>query len=137
MPERGSSGGFDVDERLDAELEDHVVEAVDGPRRLSTLCGEHDDLLFVGDMGRTCAYCTLRADGFVGLLPHLTRRATFALLTPDAPEAQRAFAASRGWPFVMVSDPGRAAFGPGDDFCAVWPLFDLLEGGVDGWAPRI
>lgn len=31
---------------------------------------------------------------------------------------------------------GHAAFGPGDDFCAVWPLFDLFEGGVGKWEPR-
>lgn len=30
---------------------------------------------------------------------------------------------------------GHAPFGPGDDFCAVWPFFDLLEGGVKGWSP--
>lgn len=123
-------------------------------------------------MGTTCASCTLWADGFVGSLPHLTRRSAVALLTPDPPEVQRAFAASRGWPFPMASDPtravaralgfateegfslpgvsalrraadgplvrtGRAEFGPGDDDCAVFPLFDLLEGGVGDWAPRI
>lgn len=27
-------------------------------------------------------------------------------------------------------------FGPGDDFCSVWPLFDLLADGADGWRPR-
>jgi hypothetical protein len=32
---------------------------------------------------------------------------------------------------------GRAEFGPGDDFCAVWPLFDLLEGGAGDWAPQV
>jgi len=25
---------------------------------------------------------------------------------------------------------GRAEFGPGDDYCAVWRLFDLLVGGA-------
>lgn len=27
-------------------------------------------------------------------------------------------------------------FGPGDDFCPVWPLLGLLEDGVKGWAPK-
>lgn len=27
-------------------------------------------------------------------------------------------------------------FGPGDEFCALWPLFDLLEGGAKGWEPQ-
>lgn len=26
--------------------------------------------------------------------------------------------------------------GPGDDFCAVWHLFDLLDGGPRGWEPK-
>jgi predicted dithiol-disulfide oxidoreductase (DUF899 family) len=191
-------GRYGVDPRLDAEVEDlerrieelkaqrsaalrrrgrepvldHEVRVGDAARRLSDLFGDHDDLLLVHNMGRSCAYCTLWADGFVGLLPHLERRAGFALLTPDPPEVQRAFATSRGWPFVMASDPsrevaralgfateagaslpgvsalrrlpdgslvraGRAEFGPGDDFCAVWPLFDLLEGGAAGWEPRL
>lgn len=30
----------------------------------------------------------------------------------------------------------RAPFGPGDDFCAVWHMFDLLKDGVDGWGPK-
>ncbi len=154
------------------QIEDFAVGTGEGPRRLSELFGEHDDLLLVHNMGRTCAYCTLWADGFVGLLPHLTRRSAFVLMTPDTPEVQREFAASRGWPFVMVSDPtrevaralgfateggvslpgvsalrrssdgsltrsGRAEFGPGDDYCAVWPLFDLLPGGSGEWVPQI
>lgn len=32
---------------------------------------------------------------------------------------------------------GRAYFGPHDDFCSVWHLFDLLEGGAGGWQPRL
>ncbi len=28
-----------------------------------------------------------------------------------------------------------ATFGPGDTFCAIWPLFDLLPEGVRGFAP--
>lgn len=31
---------------------------------------------------------------------------------------------------------GKAQFGPGDDFCAVWPLMDLLHLGDAGWAPK-
>jgi predicted dithiol-disulfide oxidoreductase (DUF899 family) len=30
---------------------------------------------------------------------------------------------------------GTRSFGPGDDFCAVWPMFDMLEGGPGEWAP--
>ncbi len=31
---------------------------------------------------------------------------------------------------------GSAPFGPGDDFCSPWPLFDLLDGGAGDWAPK-
>lgn len=31
---------------------------------------------------------------------------------------------------------GKAGFGPGDDFCAVWHLFDLLAEGPAGWEPK-
>lgn len=27
-------------------------------------------------------------------------------------------------------------FGPGDDFCPIWPMFDLLQGGAGEWAPK-
>jgi predicted dithiol-disulfide oxidoreductase (DUF899 family) len=30
----------------------------------------------------------------------------------------------------------RAGFGPGDDFCPVWPLLDLLKDGADGWTAK-
>jgi predicted dithiol-disulfide oxidoreductase (DUF899 family) len=31
---------------------------------------------------------------------------------------------------------GKAFFGPGDDFCGVWPMIDLLKGGEKGWEPK-
>jgi len=34
---------------------------------------------------------------------------------------------------VRVSDAG---FQPGDDYCAVWHLFDLMPEGKAGWSPR-
>jgi len=29
-----------------------------------------------------------------------------------------------------------ASFGPGDDYCSLWSLFDLLPGGAKGWAAK-
>jgi len=31
---------------------------------------------------------------------------------------------------------GKDVFGPGDDYCAPWPLFDLLQGGAGDWEPK-
>ena len=39
--------------------------------RLSSLFGEKDELILVHNMGRGCPYCTMWADGFNGVLPHL------------------------------------------------------------------
>src|SRR6516164_9513796 len=54
-------------------------------------------------MGASCPYCTLWADGFNGLLPHIENRAAFVVASPDDPQAQEKFKASRGWRFPMVS----------------------------------
>jgi len=40
-------------------------------------------------MGRD--YCTMRANGFTRLLPHLESGAAFVLTSPDKPEAQGHF----------------------------------------------
>ena len=73
---------------------------------LQELIGDSDDLIMVHNMGRSCAFCTMWADGFEGLRPHLEDRASFVVSSPDAPAEQRDFAASRGWTFDMVSTQG-------------------------------
>ncbi|MDA0803849.1 MAG: DUF899 family protein [Planctomycetota bacterium] len=35
-----------------------------------------------------------------------------------------------------LTHTAHAPFGPGDDFCAVWPVLELLGIGVDDWSPR-
>lgn len=139
---------------------------------LKELFGRKRDLLVVHNMGSHCPYCTMWADGFNGLLEHISDRASFVISTPDAPATMSAFASARGWSMRMVScgensftrdmgfenggekhlpgvsafhmeddgsvvRTGYAHFGPGDDFCAVWPLFDLLQGGAGTWEPQL
>jgi predicted dithiol-disulfide oxidoreductase (DUF899 family) len=152
-------------------VEDYALASVAGPVRLSQLFGAHRDLIVVHNMGAGCAFCTLWADGYNGVYPHLVTRAAFVVVSPDPPVAQRRFARSRGWRFPMVSHrgttfaadmgyrsraggwlPGLSAFrrtrdgvvrvstageSPGDDFCAVWHLFDLLPDGAAGWQPKL
>jgi predicted dithiol-disulfide oxidoreductase (DUF899 family) len=31
---------------------------------------------------------------------------------------------------------GRDVFGPGDEYCAPWPMFNLLAGGAGSWEPK-
>lgn len=83
--------------------EDYAFASGAGAVRLSELFGEHDDLVVVHNMGKGCTYCTLWADGLVGLHPHLESRTAFVVSSPDDPATQRAFADGRGWPFRMIS----------------------------------
>lgn len=88
------------------EVQDYVQATPDGPVRLSELFGDKRDLIVIHNMGASCPYCTLWADGFNGVYAHLADRAGFVISTPDPPSAQKAFAAGRGWIFPMVSHAG-------------------------------
>jgi len=88
------------------EVADYEFETPDGRTRLSELFGSHNDLMVVHNMGTSCPGCTLWADGYNGLHPHVTSRAAFVVSSPDSPEVQQKFAAGRGWVFPMVSHKG-------------------------------
>lgn len=155
------------------DVDDYMLLGEAGQRvTLSALFGAKDELVLIHNMGRRCPYCTLWADGFNGVVQHLEDRASFVVVSPDPPEEQAEFAASRGWTFRMVSAHGtsfakdlgfqtkdggykpgassfqkrregtivrtsKTRFGPGDDFCAVWHLFDLLPRGRADWQPKL
>ncbi|MCH8274605.1 MAG: DUF899 family protein [Armatimonadetes bacterium] len=91
------------------EVKEYTFAARNGQTvSLSELFGDRDDLLVIHNMGRSCPYCTLWADGFIGLAHHIENRAAFAMVSPDSPETQAEFAAGRGWKFRMVSDEEKA-----------------------------
>jgi predicted dithiol-disulfide oxidoreductase (DUF899 family) len=150
---------------------DYSLRNAEGEVKLSAMFGDRDELLLIHNMGKSCPYCTLWADGFNGVVPHLQNRAAFVVVSPDDAATQKEFAAGRGWRFDMYSAKGtsfakdmgfeddkgkpwpgvstfekgadgkiyrtgRTYFGPGDDFCSVWHLFDLLPKGVADWAPK-
>ena len=152
------------------EVEDYALSTLEGAVRLSTLFDGKDDLIVIHNMGASCPYCTLWADGFNGIYPHLADRAGFVVASPDPPTAQRKFAESRGWRFPMVSHQGTsfaadmgyrsdkggwlpgisvfrrkgkrmlrvadAPLHPGDDYCSLWHMFDMLQGGPGDWEPK-
>jgi predicted dithiol-disulfide oxidoreductase (DUF899 family) len=157
--------------RLPAEeVKDYFLTGPEGRVHLSELFRGRKDLIVIHNMGRSCRYCTMWADGINGLRAHLSDRAGFAVVSPDAVAVQQKFAASRGWLFPFYSGKGSsfikdmgylpkptepmpgvstfrrkgrkiyriatAPFGPFDQFCATWPLFALLDGGVGDWAPK-
>ena len=88
------------------EVADYVLTTADGPVRLSALFGGKDMLFVIHNMGKTCPACTMWADGYNGVVPHLESRAAFVVTSPDDPATQAAFAASRGWRFRIVSHQG-------------------------------
>jgi predicted dithiol-disulfide oxidoreductase (DUF899 family) len=152
------------------EMTDYAFKRSSGDKASwADLFGSRQELIVIHNMGRTCPYCTLWADGFNGVYDHLASRAAFAVATPDPPAEQAKFARSRGWRFPMISyqgtslaeDTGYAeggsyypgvsvfekrggkvvrvsdtSFEPGDLYCPVWHLFDLMPDGADGWQPK-
>jgi predicted dithiol-disulfide oxidoreductase (DUF899 family) len=88
------------------QVQDYEFTGSDGPRRLSELFGDHEDLIVIHNMGVSCAYCTLWADGYNGIHQHVITRAAFAVVSPDRPAVQREFAENRGWKFPMLSHAG-------------------------------
>lgn len=97
--------------KVQAEIEPHEVpdyefQTTRGKVLLSQLFGHHKDLMVVHNMGKSCAACTLWADGYNGIHQHVTTRAAFVVSSPDPPDVQEKFATSRGWVFPMVSHIG-------------------------------
>jgi predicted dithiol-disulfide oxidoreductase (DUF899 family) len=92
-------------------VQDYVFSSLGGPRRLSELFGAKEDLILIHNMGRKCPACTLWADGFNGVYPHLADRAAFVVTSPDSPAVQQDFAAARGWRFPMLSHEGTSFAG--------------------------
>jgi predicted dithiol-disulfide oxidoreductase (DUF899 family) len=87
-------------------VEDYTLQGWSGPVRLSALFRDKSDLIVIHNMGRSCAYCTLWADGFNGVVPHLEDRVGLAVVSPDPPSVQKEFALSRSWRFRMASAEG-------------------------------
>ncbi|HEY7992560.1 MAG TPA: DUF899 family protein [Stellaceae bacterium] len=87
-------------------VENYSFATTNGPIKLGDLFGDKDTLFVIHNMGASCRYCTLWADGFNGVLPHLESRAAFVVSSPDDPDKQRKFKDSRGWTFRMVSHQG-------------------------------
>ena len=88
------------------EVKDYKFLTVGGETSLSKMFGDRKKLLVIHNMGSVCNYCTLWADGFNGILPHLNDAMAVVLVSSEAPEKQAAFAKGRNWGFTMASHKG-------------------------------
>ncbi len=89
------------------EIEDYTLKGPSNKSvKLSHLFGDKEDLIVIHNMGTSCSYCTLWADGFNGVMHHLEDRAGLVLVSPDSPKVQAEFAKQRGWKFKVVSNAG-------------------------------
>ncbi len=84
-------------------VRDYEFSTTEGMVRLSELFGDKEYLFVIHNMGAACPNCTLWADGFNGILPHIENRAAFVVASPDEPAAQQRFKTARGWQLRMVS----------------------------------
>ena len=84
-------------------VKDYIFSTSKGTRKLSELFNGKEELILVYNMGKSCPYCTLWADGYNGLTDHLNSRASFVVVSPDEPSVQDDFAKSRGWKFPLLS----------------------------------
>jgi len=84
-------------------IENYKFDTLTGNTDLLSLFSDKSLLLVIHNMGQACRYCTLWADGFNGLLPHLESVMSVVLVSKDTPEIQRKFANSRGWNFNTAS----------------------------------
>lgn len=157
--------------QLKGNLVDNYTFQANGNKEVSLLelFGDKSELIVIHNMGKSCSYCTMWADGFNSVYHHIVEKAAFVVISPDSPEIQEDVAAERSWVFPMVSSinntfkedmgfkkenlnyPGvsvftkddhgniyhhtRAPFGPGDEYCVVWSLFDLLPSGYEDYRP--
>jgi predicted dithiol-disulfide oxidoreductase (DUF899 family) len=92
-------------------VEDYALSAPGGKKtRLSALFGKKEHLVLVHNMGSSCNLCTMWADGFNPVYPHVEKRAAFALASADDAATLARHAKRRGWRFRTVSAAGTSLF---------------------------
>jgi predicted dithiol-disulfide oxidoreductase (DUF899 family) len=113
------------------DVPDYDLHRPDGSAvKLSGLFNGREQLILIHNMGFACPYCTMWADGFIGLWRYMNKRAAFVLISNDRPDQQLAGAERRGWTFPMASALGTSMFA---DMGFTGPQ----ESGGPGWWPGV
>jgi len=128
----------------DMEVKDYTFRDREGKDvKLSSLFGNRDHLILIHNMGRSCAYCTIWADGFKDTYKEIEKKASFVLVTPDSPEVHKKFAESRNWSFNSYSAEGTDfIYDMGyekrdNDKKSYWPGVSVFEKQSDGKIRRV
>lgn len=126
--------------RMD-EVQDYVLKDKYGTDvKLSDMFGDKKELIVVHNMGRSCSYCTLWADGFSGVTYFIEKKASFVLTSPDAPEIMKDFTEGRGWKFRSYSTAGNpftADMGYYNEKDGYWPGASVFVKSDDGKISRV
>ncbi len=88
------------------ELDDYELKDSDGTVALSSLFGDHDQLVVLHNMGKSCPNCALWGDEFNGMLGKLESVTGFCVVGPDDPVTQADYASGRGWRSRICSAEG-------------------------------
>ena len=70
---------------------------------LNSLFKNKNELLVIHNMGKSCTYCTMWADGFRGYNDMLSDRMPWVLTSPDPYDVMHNFAKNRDWNFNYLS----------------------------------
>lgn len=123
------------------DVTDYVLKDTEGKDvKLSEMFGDKENLILVHNMGKACSYCTLWADGFSGEAYYIEKKAAFVLVSPDTPEVQKEFAASRGWKFRTYSAAGTtfiADMGYYTEAEGYWPGVSVFHKDAEGKITRV
>ncbi|MBX7044813.1 MAG: DUF899 family protein [Ignavibacteria bacterium] len=133
---------------LNAKLGDTIVSqdyeftSLDGGKvKLSEMFGSKKNLFVIHNMGKSCSYCTMWADGINGIYKYLEGRGKSAvvLIAGDDLETHRQFKNSRGWTMTSYSAKENdftkeMGFQGGENF---YPGVSVFEKTDDGKIRRI
>ena len=126
------------------DVKDYTLQDRNGKEvKLSEMFGDKNHLILVHNMGRSCSYCTLWADGFKDTYKEIEKKAPFVLVSPDTPEVHKKFAESHEWNYPTYSAAGTDfIFDMGYDFIKegkhnYWPGVSVFEKMADGSIKRI
>lgn len=126
------------------DVSDYTMKDRDGnEKKLSEMFGDKSELILVHNMGKSCSYCTMWADGFKDTYKEIEKKAAFVLVCPDKPEVHKEFAEAHGWNYPTYSANGTEfIYDMGyeirkDDKVYYWPGVSVFEKKDDGSIVRV